>query len=142
VSKRRVVVTGLGIISPVGSTVKSAWETILRGESGIGPITRFDVSAFPVRFGGAVRDFDVSQYISPKDARRMDDFMHYGVAAGMQAVVDSGIDFSKVDTNRCGAVMGAASAAWARSKRNTALICRPAVRARSRRSSCRRRSST
>ena len=69
-SKRRVVVTGLGIVSPVGSTVKSAWETILKGESGIGPITRFDVSAFPVRFGGAVRDFDVSQYISPKDARR------------------------------------------------------------------------
>jgi 3-oxoacyl-[acyl-carrier-protein] synthase II len=107
VSKRRVVVTGLGIVSPVGSTVKSAWETILRGESGIGPITRFDVSAFPVRFGGAVRDFDVNQYISPKDARRMDEFMHYGVAAGMQAVVDSGIDFTKVDTNRCGAVMGA-----------------------------------
>jgi 3-oxoacyl-[acyl-carrier-protein] synthase II len=101
------VVTGLGIISPVGSTVKSAWEAILKGESGISPITRFDVSAFPVRFGGAVRGFDVSEYISPKDARRMDEFIHYGVAAGIQAMTDSGIDMSKLDGNRCGAVCGA-----------------------------------
>ena len=106
-SKRRVVVTGLGIISPVGSTVKSAWEAILKGESGIGPITRFDVSAFPVRFGGAVRGFDVNEYISPKDARRMDEFMHYGVAAGIQAMADSGIDMTKLDPTRCGAVCGA-----------------------------------
>jgi 3-oxoacyl-[acyl-carrier-protein] synthase II len=100
-------VTGLGIISPVGSTVKSAWEAILKGESGIAPITRFDVSAFPVRFGGAVRNFDVSEYIAPKDARRMDDFMHYGVAAGIQAMTDSGIDPNKLDASRCGAVCGA-----------------------------------
>jgi 3-oxoacyl-[acyl-carrier-protein] synthase II len=107
VSKRRVVVTGLGIVSPVGSTVPSAWESILRGESGIGPITRFDVSAFPVRFGGQVRDFTVGDYLAPKEARRMDDFMQYGVAAGVQAVTDSGIDFSKTDPTRCGAVCGA-----------------------------------
>jgi 3-oxoacyl-[acyl-carrier-protein] synthase II len=107
VSKRRVVITGLGIISPVGSTVQSAWDAILRGQSGIGPVTRFDVSAFPVRFGGAVRDFDVSQYIPPKEARRMDEFMHYGVAAGVQAVTDSGLDFAKTDPTRCGAVCGA-----------------------------------
>jgi 3-oxoacyl-[acyl-carrier-protein] synthase II len=107
VSKRRVVVTGLGIVSPVGSTVQSAWDAILRGESGISPVTRFDVTAFPVRFGGQVRDFDVSQYIAPKEARRMDEFMHYGVAAGVQAVGDSGIDFSKGDPSRCGAVCGA-----------------------------------
>jgi 3-oxoacyl-[acyl-carrier-protein] synthase II len=107
VSKRRVVVTGLGVVSPVGSTVQSAWEAILRGESGIGPVTRFDVSAFPVRFGGQVRDFDVGQYLPPKEARRMDDFMHYGVAAGVQAVSDSGIDFGKSDPTRCGAVCGA-----------------------------------
>ena len=106
-SKRRVVVTGLGIVSPVGSTVVSAWDAIVRGESGIGPITRFDVAAFPVRFGGQVRDFDVAQFMSPKDARRMDEFMQYGVAAGMQAVVDCGIDFSKADSSRCGAVCGA-----------------------------------
>ena len=106
-SKRRVVITGLGIVSPVGSTVKSAWASVLAGRSGIGPITRFDVSAFPVRFGGQVRDFDVAQYMPPKEARRMDEFMHYGVAAGVQAVTDSGIDFSKADAARCGAVCGA-----------------------------------
>ena len=106
-SKRRVVVTGLGMVSPVGSTVQSAWDAILRGESGIGPVTRFDVSAFPVRFGGSVRGFDVGQYIPPKEARRMDEFMHYGVAAGVQAVSDSGLDFSKTDPARCGAVCGA-----------------------------------
>jgi 3-oxoacyl-[acyl-carrier-protein] synthase II len=107
VSKRRVVITGLGVVSPVGSTVPSAWEAVLRGESGIGPVTRFDVSAFPVRFGGEVRGFDVGQYIPPKEARRMDDFMHYGVAAGVQAVTDSGIDFQQSDPTRCGAVCGA-----------------------------------
>ncbi len=106
-SKRRVVVTGLGIVSPVGSTVAQAWEAVLRGESGIGPVTRFDVSAFPTRFGGQVKDFDVTQYIPSKEARRMDDFMHYGVAAGIQAVTDSGIDFAKEDAARCGAVCGA-----------------------------------
>ncbi|HYM41909.1 MAG TPA: beta-ketoacyl-ACP synthase II [Steroidobacteraceae bacterium] len=106
-SKRRVVVTGLGIVSPVGSTVKTAWEAVLKGESGISPVTRFDTSAFPVRFGGQVRGFDVAQYLAPKEARRMDEFMHYGVAAGVQAVTDSGIDFSKADATRCGAVCGA-----------------------------------
>ena len=105
-SKRRVVITGLGLVSPLGSTIQSAWDAILRGESGIAPVTRFDVSAFPARFGGAVRDFDVAQYIPPKEARRMDEFMHYGVAAGIQAVSDSGIDFSKTDATRAGAVCG------------------------------------
>jgi 3-oxoacyl-[acyl-carrier-protein] synthase II len=106
VSKRRVVVTGLGIISPVGSTVPSAWDAVLNGRSGIGPITRFDVSAFPVRFGGAVRGFELEKYISTKDARRMDEFMQYGVAAGMQAVADSVTDFEKVDRDRCGVITG------------------------------------
>lgn len=107
VSKRRVVVTGLGIVSPVGSTVKSAWDAILRGQSGIGPITRFDTAAFPTRIGGAVRGFDIGEYISPKEARRMDEFIHYGVAAGVQAVTDSGIDFAALDGERCGVIMGA-----------------------------------
>jgi 3-oxoacyl-[acyl-carrier-protein] synthase II len=106
VSKRRVVVTGLGIVSPVGNTVAGAWEAILAGQSGIGPIKRFDVSAFPTRFGGEVRDFDVSKYLSPKEARRMDPFMHYGLGAGVQAVEDSGVDFGKLDVTRCGAIMG------------------------------------
>ena len=106
-SKRRVVVTGLGIVCPLGSTVSDAWAAVLRGESGIGPITRFDPAAFPVRFGGAVRDFDLAAYLPPKEARRMDPFMHYGIAAGVQAVADSGADFENLDRDRCGVVMGA-----------------------------------
>ncbi len=99
--------TGLGIVSPVGSAVEKAWKAILAGQSGIGPVQRFDVSAFPVRFAGEVRDLDLAQYFDPKELRRMDDFMHYGVAAGVQAVQDAGLDFSKLDVTRCGAVCGA-----------------------------------
>ncbi len=106
-SKRRVVVTGLGIVSPLGSSIDAAWQNILKGESGIGPITRFDTQAFATRIGGAVRDFNVADYISPKEARRMDEFIHYGVAAGIQAVTDSRIDFAALDTGRCGVISGA-----------------------------------
>src|SRR2546430_5829259 len=94
-SKRRIVVTGLGVVSPVGSTVKAAWDAILRGQSGIGPVTRFDVSAFPVRIGGQGRDFDVSQYISSKEARRKDEFIQYGAAAGGQSVGQARTDLCK-----------------------------------------------
>jgi 3-oxoacyl-[acyl-carrier-protein] synthase II len=106
-SKRRVVVTGLGIVCPLGSTVADTWGATLAGESGIGPITRFDTSAFPVRFGGAVRGFDLATYLPPKEARRMDPFMHYGIAAGVQAVSDAELDFDKLDRDRCGVIMGA-----------------------------------
>jgi 3-oxoacyl-[acyl-carrier-protein] synthase II len=106
VSRRRVVVTGLGIVSPLGSTIDSAWAAVLAGQSGIAPITRFDTAHFSTRFGGAVRDFDVAQYMNPKEARRMDEFMHYGVAAGVQAVQDSGIDFARANAERCGAIVG------------------------------------
>jgi len=106
-SKRRVVVTGLGLVCPLGSTVADAWSAALRGESGIGPITRFDASAFPVRFAGAVRGFELASYLPAKEARRMDPFMHYGIAAGMQAVNDSGADFERLDRDRCGVIMGA-----------------------------------
>lgn len=106
-SKRRVVVTGLGIVSPLGSSIDTAWAAVLRGESGIGPITRFDASGFATRIGGAVRDFDVSAYISAKEARRMDEFMHYGVAAGIQSVADAGLDFGRLDPERCGVICGA-----------------------------------
>ena len=97
----------MGLISPVGSSVEDGWKAILAGESGIGPITRFDVSNFPVRFGGQVKGFDPARYFNTKELRRMDEFMHYGVAAGIQAVEDSGVDFSKMDATRCGAVCGA-----------------------------------
>ena len=106
-SKRRVVVTGLGVVCPVGSTVDEAWSAILNGESGVASITRFDASAFATRFGGAVRNFDLSQYMSPKEARRMDPFMHYGIAAGVQAVNDAGLDFEKLDRDRCAVITGA-----------------------------------
>jgi 3-oxoacyl-[acyl-carrier-protein] synthase II len=96
----------MGIVCPLGSTVADAWAAALKGESGIGPITRFDVTAFPTRFGGAVRGFDVNQYLPPKDARRMDEFMHYGVAAGVQAAADAGADFERLDRERCGVVTG------------------------------------
>jgi 3-oxoacyl-[acyl-carrier-protein] synthase II len=104
--KRRVVVTGLGVITPLGSTIRSAWEAALRGESGIGPITRFDTTAFGTRFGGAVRGFELERYLSAKEARRMDEFMHYGIAAGVQAVEDSAVDFARCNPERCGAIAG------------------------------------
>ncbi len=107
VTKRRVVVTGLGVICPLGSTVESAWDAILKGESGIAPITRFDVSAFPTRFGGAVRGFNVEEYMSAKEARRVDEFIHYGIAAGVQAVNDAGMDLERLDRDRCGVIAGA-----------------------------------
>ncbi|MET0292560.1 MAG: beta-ketoacyl-ACP synthase II [Steroidobacteraceae bacterium] len=105
-SKRRVVVTGMGIVSPVGSSLDVAWKNVVEGVSGIGPITRFDVSAFPCRFGGAVRDFKVDDYMPPKEARRMDEFMHYGIAAGVQAMADSGLDLAKIDLDRAGVITG------------------------------------
>jgi len=105
-SKRRVVVTGLGIISPVGNTVDVAWSNILAGKSGIGPITGFDVADFPVRFGGEVRDFDVSAFIAKKDARRMAGFIHYGIAAASHAIEESGIEISDANARRAGVAIG------------------------------------
>ncbi len=106
-SKRRVVVTGLGAVSPVGLTVPETWKNIVAGNSGIRPITSFDVSAFPVRFGGSVRDFDITEYVSKKDARKMDTFIHYGVAAGMQAVRDAGLEITEANAERIGVSVGA-----------------------------------
>ena len=106
-SKRRVVVTGLGLISPVGGNVSESWDNILKGLSGIGPITRFDTSDFPSNFGGAVKNFDVSDYLKPKDSKKMDPFIHYGVAAGMQALDDSGIEVTDENAERIGVAIGA-----------------------------------
>jgi 3-oxoacyl-[acyl-carrier-protein] synthase II len=105
-SKRRVVITGLGIVSPVGNDIKSAWGNILAGKSGIGPITNFDATDFPVRFCGEVRDFDVTEYITAKDARRMGEFIHYGIAAASQAINDAGLEISEADAARAGVAIG------------------------------------
>ncbi|MDX5446557.1 MAG: beta-ketoacyl-ACP synthase II [Zoogloeaceae bacterium] len=105
-TRRRVVVTGLGCISPVGNTVPEAWENLVNGRSGIGAITRFDASAFPVQIAGEVKGFDVSAYLSPKEARRMDTFIHYGIAAGLQAFRDSGLEVTEANSDRIGVNIG------------------------------------
>ncbi|MFQ5642373.1 MAG: beta-ketoacyl-ACP synthase II [Thiogranum sp.] len=105
-SQRRVVVTGLGIVSPVGLTVQEAWDTIIAGRSGIRTITEFDVEDFPVRFGGTIKGFDVSDYMSRKDARRMECFIHYGFAAGTQAIRDAGLEITEANAERIGASIG------------------------------------
>ena len=106
-ARRRVVITGLGIVSPVGNTVEEAWQNILAGKSGIAAVTKFDTSTFPVQFAGEVKNFDITQYISAKDARRMDDFIHFGLAAGIQAVRDAGLDKEgAADPERVGVAIG------------------------------------
>ena len=105
-SKRRVVVTGLGIVSPVGSTVEAAWENIVAGKSGITPIDVFDASAMPVRISGAVRDFDANAYVPVKEQKKMDTFVIYGLAAGLQALDDSGLEVSDENAERIGVAIG------------------------------------
>jgi 3-oxoacyl-[acyl-carrier-protein] synthase II len=105
-SRRRVVVTGLGLISPVGLTVEESWGNIIEGRSGIGPITHFDTSGFPSRIGGAVKGFDVSPYISVKEAKKMDVFIHYAVAAGAQALKDAGLEVNEENATRIGVAIG------------------------------------
>ncbi len=103
---RRVVVTGLGIVSPVGNTVAGAWEAIREGRSGIGPIRRFDTEGFPVRFGGEIRDFEITDYLSRKDARKMDPFIHYGIAATVEALADAGLTIGEDNAERVGLSVG------------------------------------
>jgi 3-oxoacyl-[acyl-carrier-protein] synthase II len=105
-SRRRVVVTGLGIVSPVGNDVASAWDSILAGRSGIAAVTRFDTASFPTHFGGEIRQLDLEPYMSTKDARRMDAFMQYGVVAGTQAMRDSGLVVTESNSDRIGILMG------------------------------------
>jgi 3-oxoacyl-[acyl-carrier-protein] synthase II len=105
-SKRRVVITGLGMVSPVGLNVKSSWEAILAGKSGIEPITHFDVADFSVRFGGSVRGFDVTTIMSSKDARKMDTFIQYGMAAAIEAIEDSGLEVTEANAERIGVAIG------------------------------------
>jgi 3-oxoacyl-[acyl-carrier-protein] synthase II len=105
-SGRRVVVTGVGIVAPVGLDIKSAWDSILAGRSGIQPITHFDVGLFNTRFGGPIYGFDATDYVSKKEARKMDAFIHYGVAAGTQAIEESGLPINDETRKRIGVAIG------------------------------------
>jgi len=105
-SRRRVVITGLGVVSPVGNDVATAWRNLLDGRSGIRRITRFDVSSYPTQIAGEVRDFDVTQYMSAKEARHFDTFVHYGIAAGVQALRDSGLEVNDSNAERIGVIIG------------------------------------
>lgn len=105
-SRRRVVVTGLGIVSPVGSTIEKAWGNITAGKSGISKIDCFDASAFSVQIAGQTRDFVVDDYLTKKDQRKMDPFIHYGIGAGIQAVEDSGFEVTEENADRIGVAIG------------------------------------
>ncbi|CAI0708868.1 3-oxoacyl-[acyl-carrier-protein] synthase 2 [Serratia proteamaculans] len=105
-SKRRVVVTGLGMLSPVGNTVESTWTALLAGQSGISLIDHFDTTAYATKFAGLVKDFNSEDFISRKDARKMDAFIQYGIAAGMQAMQDAQLDITEANASRIGAAIG------------------------------------
>jgi 3-oxoacyl-[acyl-carrier-protein] synthase II len=106
-NKRRVVITGMGTVSPVGNDVATAWKNVVEGSSGIGPITHFDPAPFPTRIAGEVKGFDPAEYIAPKDIKKMDTFIHYGVAAGTQALRDSGLEVTEANAPRIGVAVGA-----------------------------------
>jgi 3-oxoacyl-[acyl-carrier-protein] synthase II len=105
VSRRRVVITGLGIVCPTGNEVASAWQNVVAGRSGIDRITRFDASAFTAQIAGEVKGFDISPYLPAKEARHFDTFIHYGIAAGVQALRDSGLEVNDTNAERIGAVV-------------------------------------
>jgi len=106
VQRRRVVVTGLGVVCPVGNTVEEAWSNLVAGKSGIGTITRFDAAAFACRFAGEVKGFDLAAYLPPKEARHMDTFIHYGLAAAIQAWKDCGLQVTEANAERIGVNIG------------------------------------
>ncbi len=106
-SKRRVVITGLGILSPLGNDLETSWAGIKAGRSGIGPITHFDASTFPTRIAGEVKGFDPAAFIAPKDIKKMDPFVHYGVATGLMAIRDAGLEIAGEDAERIGIAVGA-----------------------------------
>ncbi len=105
-SSRRVVITGLGAITPLANNVADTWDGIVNGRSGISPIDSFDISSFATTFGGVIRNFDISEYIPAKDAKRMDGFIHYGIAAGCQAIEDSGLEVTEENAERIGVAIG------------------------------------
>lgn len=121
-SRRRVVVTGLGMLSPLGNTVESSWQAALAGQSGIGPIEHMDVSAFGTRFGGSIRQFDIEPYMSAKEARKLDLFIQYGIAACMQALSDSGLQITDENRDRIGVSMGSGIGGLTNIEKNHELL--------------------
>ncbi len=105
-TRRRVVVTGVGIVAPVGLDIQSAWQNILAGKSGIQPITHFDVKPFSTRFGGPIYGFDAEKYVSRKETRKMDKFIHYGMGAGIQAIEDANLEITEENRKRIGVAIG------------------------------------
>ncbi len=106
-SQRRVVITGMGMISPLGNDLASSWDGIVNGRSGLGLISSFDTSLFTTRIAGEIRDFDPTLYMSPKDVKKMDAFIHYGIAASLMAMDDSGLEVNEANAERIGAIIGA-----------------------------------
>ncbi|MDC0407581.1 beta-ketoacyl-ACP synthase II [Candidatus Thioglobus sp.] len=106
-NKRRVVITGMGIVSPVGNTVEESWKNILAGKSGITSLTTIDTEGQSVKFAGSVKNFEISDYLTPKEAKKMDTFIHYGMAAGIQAFEDCGIEVTEENSERIGVAIGA-----------------------------------
>ncbi len=119
---RRVVVTGLGIVSPVGHTVAETWSNILSGKSGAAPIDMFDVSAYSTQFSASVRDFDIGAYLAPKDSRKMDTFVQYGMAAGIQAFEDSGYEVTQDNAARIGCAIGSGIGGIGQIEKNTEIV--------------------
>jgi 3-oxoacyl-[acyl-carrier-protein] synthase II len=106
-SKRRVVITGMGAVTPLGNSVDSTWQGLLAGQSGIAPIERFDVADFKTQFGGAIKDLDINLYMAAKDSRKYDDFILYGIAAAEQAITESGLKITDLNAPRVGTIIGA-----------------------------------
>ena len=119
---RRVVVTGLGIVSPVGHNIADTWANILAGKSGAAPIDAFDVSAYSTQFSASVRDFDISPYLAPKDARKMDTFVQYGMAAGIQALEDSGFEVTDENAPRVGCAIGSGIGGIGQIEKNSEIV--------------------
>src|ERR1700722_4683107 len=105
-SERRVVITGIGVLTPLSSELELFWQNLTAGKSGIGPVTRFDTTQYDCKIGGEVRDFNAEEYMPVKEARRTDRFVQYAVGAAKKAVTDSGIDMGKEDVNRVGVLIG------------------------------------
>ncbi|MDH5171727.1 MAG: beta-ketoacyl-ACP synthase II, partial [Gammaproteobacteria bacterium] len=119
---RRVVVTGMGMLSPLGHSVDETWEGILAGRSGASQIETFDVSAYSTRFSASVKNFDVSQFLPVKDARKMDLFVQYGMAAGIQAMQDSGLDITEEMAPRVGCAIGSGIGGIGQIEKNAEII--------------------